>query len=161
MSMMEMQGFHSRPVNAAAPPASFEAWQARAAPGDVFRHPREVLAHPDLSAAEKREVLAAWASDACALENAPALRCLAGCRAEPVCVDAVLDALAELDAGPTREGACRTLRAAPRRRPLRLANPRRSSRPGRHDDDDPPPCPATRMPRPRVPPSLDALALPA
>ena len=59
--------------------ASFEAWQALVAPGDVFRHPREVLTHPQLTSGEKRAILASWASDACALENAPGLRCLTGC----------------------------------------------------------------------------------
>lgn len=165
MSMMEMQAFRSGPVNGAAPPpVSFEAWQALVAPGDVFRHPRDVLAHPGLSEEEKRRILASWASDACALENAPALRCLPGCQAEQVCVDAVLDALAELDFGPAPTKARRTLGALPRRRPGRLPGPRRHNRPGRRDDDDdPPPCPAARMPRPRLPPSLDAkaIALPA
>ncbi len=132
--------------------ASFEAWQALVAPGDVFRHPREVLAHPNLSRGEKRAILAAWASDACALENAPSLRCLAGCRAEPVSVDAVLTALTELD----RE------RAAPRiqrRLPRGFSAPHRYVRPRRRDDDDdPPPCPAVAMPRPRTPPDAAALA---
>ncbi|WP_192285993.1 hypothetical protein, partial [Methylorubrum zatmanii] len=101
---MDTHCLHSGPMNPAAmQPASFEAWQALVAPGDVFRHPREVLAHPQLSRADKHTILAAWASDACALENAPGLRCLTGCKAEPVSVDAVLAALAELDPAPARE----------------------------------------------------------
>ena len=154
---------HAGPINPpAAQSASVEAWQALVAPGDVFRHPREVLAHPLLSKAEKRAILASWASDACALENAPGLRCLSGCRVEPVPVDSVLAALAELD------------RDAPRGsgpRPPRRPSPRRRSRPawtigwrpGRRndDDDDPPPCPATIMPgpRPRISPDAAARAL--
>ena len=97
---------HSGLMNpAATQPASFEAWQAVVAPGDVFRHPREVLAHPLLSREEKRTILASWISDACALESAPGLRCLTGARAEPVTVDALLAALAELDGPATPENA--------------------------------------------------------
>lgn len=138
-----------------ARPEAFEAWQALVAPGDVFRHPREVLAHPHLSRADKRAILASWASDACALENAPGLRCLAGSRAEPVSVDTVLAALAGLD-----PEAVTPPRPEPRRRPRRLANLYRYARPRRKDDDDdPPPCPALAMPRPRTPPGAAALAL--
>ena len=161
MSMMQMHLSHSGPMNPpATQPASFEVWQALVAPGDVFRHPREVLAHPLLSRADKRTILASWASDACALENAPALRCLTGCKAEPVSVDAVLAALAELDRGSSQEtNPVPATRAAPRRL-NRFWNLRRYIRPGRrNDDDDPPPCPAARMPRPRTPPSAAALAL--
>ncbi len=153
MSRMETHLACSGPMN---PPAAFEAWQALVAPGDVFRHPREVLAHPHLSRAEKRAILASWASDACALEDAPGLRSLAGCRAEPVPVDAVLAALARLDGAappaPRRE--------PPRKRPRGLTNLRRFVRPRRRDDDDdPPPCPAAAMPRPRTPPGDAALGM--
>src|SRR4051812_16832480 len=78
------------PVAAASiRPAAVEPWEAFIAPGDVFRHPREVLAYPGLSKAEKRAILASWASDARAVESCPALRCLPGCKAEPVPLDAV------------------------------------------------------------------------
>lgn len=160
---------HAGPLNPqAVQPASFDAWQALVAPGDVFRHPREVLTHPQLSKAEKRAILASWASDACALENAPGLRCLTGCRAEPVPVDAVLGALAELDQGSRPPGPSRdapgsaTRRRSPQRRSRELWNLRFSLRPGRRDDDDdPPPCPAAAMPapRPRTPPSAVGRAL--
>lgn len=164
MSLREPHFFRSgagpsgRMNPAATQPASFEAWQAVVAPGDVFRHPREVLAHPLLSREEKRTILASWVSDACALENAPGLRCLTGARAEPVTVEALLAALAELDGGAAPErAAAAPPRAAPRRRP-RLANLHRYLRPRRrNDDDEPPPCPATIMPRPRTPPSADAI----
>ena len=158
MSMMETRLSHSGPMNpAATQPASFEAWQAVVAPGDVFRHPREVLAHPRLSHAEKRTILASWASDACALENAPGLRCLTGSRAEPVSVDTLLTALAELDRS-SEVAALQSKRSAPRRR-RRFANLSWYIRSGRrNDDDDPPPCPATTMPRPRTPPSAPAIA---
>jgi hypothetical protein len=161
MSRSDTYLTQSGPVHPGAPtpldarPEAFDAWQARVAPGDVFRHPREVLAHPHLTRADKRAILASWASDACALENAPGLRCLAGARAEPVSVDAVLAALTRLDAGtaapPKRE---------PRRRPHGVTHLHRSLRPRRKDDDDdPPPCPAMAMPRPRTPPGAAALGL--
>ena len=138
---------------AGAHPAAFEAWQALVAPGDVFRHPREVLAHPGLSPGDKRAILASWASDASALEHAPNLRCLVGSRAEPVSVDAVLAALGELDRMSRRSTDARPTRPFPRRL-RRLVELHRSVRPGRRDDDDdPPPCPAAAMPRPKTPPS--------
>ncbi|MHB2210962.1 hypothetical protein [Methylobacterium sp. CM6257] len=74
-----------------------DPFEAFVAPGDVFRHPREVLAYPGLSRAEKRAILASWASDARAVESCPTLRCLPGCRAEPVPLDAILAALHALD----------------------------------------------------------------
>ena len=77
--------------------SAVDPFEAFVAPGDVFRHPREVLTYPGLSKAEKRAILASWASDACAVESCPALRCLPGCKAEPVPLDAVLAALLELD----------------------------------------------------------------
>ena len=80
-------------------PQAVEPFDAFVAPGDVFRHPREVLRYPGLSHAEKRAILASWASDARAVESCPALRCLPGCRAEPVPLDAILDALQALDEG--------------------------------------------------------------
>ncbi|WP_245930763.1 hypothetical protein [Methylobacterium radiodurans] len=140
-----------------ARPASFEAWQALVAPGDVFRQPREVLEHPQLTLGEKRAILASWASDACALENAPGLRCLSGCRAEPVPVDAVLAALARLDCAAAAPPA---RREPPRRRLRGFSKLHRTLRPRRRDDDDdPPPCPAAAMPRPRTPPGPATLAL--
>ena len=75
-----------------------DPFEAFVAPGDVFRHPSEVLTYPGLSPAEKRAVLASWASDARAVESCPNLRCLPGCRAEPVPVDEILEALQALDA---------------------------------------------------------------
>lgn len=158
MSMKETHLTRSGPMNASgAPAASFEAWQALVAPGDVFRHPREVLAHPQLSREDKRAILASWASDACALEGMPGLRCLTGCKAEPVSVDTVLTALTELD----REAVVvPAKRMPPRRRARGLLNLRRYLRPRRRDDDDgPPPCPAAVRPRPRTPSGLDSLAL--
>nr|WP_264048892.1 hypothetical protein [Methylobacterium sp. FF17] len=164
MSMMETHLSRTSATNpVGAPPASFEAWQAFIAPGDVFRHPREVLAHPALSQGDKRAILASWASDAYAVENAPSLRCLIGSRAEPVPVDAVLAALGELDRRPAPLKVAAQPRQARPRRLRRLADLHRYVRPGWHDDDDdPPPCPVMAMPRPKAPPDASlAAAIPA
>ena len=68
-------------------------------PGTVFEHPKDVVSHPDLTLAEKRAILASWASDASAIASCPALRAPKGLKA-PVSIDAILEALCELDDGP-------------------------------------------------------------
>ena len=68
-------------------------------PGTVFGHPKDVVLHPDLTLAEKRAILASWASDASAIASCPALRAPKGLRA-PVIIDSILEALCELDGGP-------------------------------------------------------------
>ena len=45
-------------------------------PGTVFDHPRDVLADAMLSRAEKRAILASWASDAAAVTSCPSLRAI-------------------------------------------------------------------------------------
>jgi hypothetical protein len=70
-------------------------------PGTMFEHPRDVVCHPNLSLAEKRAILASWASDASAIASCPALRAPEGVRA-PVTIDDILDALCTLDGGPGR-----------------------------------------------------------
>ena len=50
-------------------------------PGIVFQHPKDVVAC--LTLAEKRAILASWASDASALASCPALRAPEGLK-EPV-----------------------------------------------------------------------------
>ncbi|GJE33451.1 hypothetical protein [Methylobacterium oxalidis] len=87
--------------------SAVDPFEALVAPGDVFRHPHDVLAYPNLSRAEKRAILASWASDARAVESCPTLRCLPGCRAEPVPLHAVLAALQALD-GITAAGTADT-----------------------------------------------------
>jgi len=47
-------------------------------PAQAFEHPWYVVNDPDLTVNEKRAILASWASDACALEAAPHLRCAPG-----------------------------------------------------------------------------------
>lgn len=70
-------------------------------PGMVYTHPRDVVADPTLTLAEKRAVLASWASDASAIASCPALRAPEGCKA-PVTVDEILEALCALDGGGPR-----------------------------------------------------------
>ena len=68
-------------------------------PGTAFERPRDVVDHPGMSLAEKRAILASWASDASAIASCPALRAPEGLKA-PVTIDEILDALCELDDGP-------------------------------------------------------------
>lgn len=139
---------------------SAETWQALVSPGDVFAHPREVLDHPTLTDGQKRAILASWASDANAMVDAPDLRCLSGRKAHPVSLDAVLQALKQLDeeAAPIQAQSIRGGARQERRRP-RLSLLRRYVRRNRRDDDDdPPPCPALIMPRPWSPQPAAAVA---
>ena len=64
-------------------------------PANAFDHPNDVVRDPDLSLNEKRAILASWASDACAVESAPALR--KSKNGTTVTFDDVLDALRTLD----------------------------------------------------------------
>lgn len=68
-------------------------------PGTMVEHPRDVVSRPDLDLAEKRAILASWASDASAIASCPALRAPTGLKA-PVSIDEVLEALCALDGGP-------------------------------------------------------------
>jgi hypothetical protein len=64
-------------------------------PAQAFEHPSAVVNDPDLTLNEKRAILASWASDACAVEAAPALR--QGPNGKPVSFDEIMDALRSLD----------------------------------------------------------------
>jgi hypothetical protein len=64
-------------------------------PAQAFRHPSDVVRDTDLTLNEKRAILASWASDACAIEAAPALR--ANPSGPAVQFDDVMEALRELD----------------------------------------------------------------
>jgi hypothetical protein len=64
-------------------------------PAQAFGHPSEVVNDPDLSLNEKRAILAAWASDACAVEASPELR--TNSRGSPVRFDEIMEALRTLD----------------------------------------------------------------
>ena len=73
--------------------AALERWLR---PAVGFSHPRDVIKDPGLSLAEKREVLASWASDASSVREEPHLRWLLG-TPEPVPLAEVREALAKLD----------------------------------------------------------------
>jgi hypothetical protein len=77
-------------------------------PASAFAHPMDVVREPDLTLNEKRAMLASWASDACAIEAASALRASASGR--PVRWDEIMDALRILDE-VTREKDSRSDRA--------------------------------------------------
>src|SRR3954452_9447542 len=85
-------------------------------PGTEFGHPRDVVSHPGLSLAEKRAILASWASDASAIASCPSLRAPDGLKA-PVTIDEILEALCALDDGPRHPpgGKPMRLRSAERR----------------------------------------------
>jgi hypothetical protein len=64
-------------------------------PARAYEHPRDVVADNDLTLYEKRAILSSWASDACAVEDFPALREASG--VAPVKFDDIMDALRDLD----------------------------------------------------------------
>ena len=72
-------------------------------PAQAFSHPADVVNDPDLTLNEKRAILASWASDACAVESVPALRCAPVEGGRPVAFDDVMDALRALDACQTEK----------------------------------------------------------
>ena len=75
-----------------------------AARAQDFAHPREVLLDEELAPSEKRQILAAWASDASAVESRPEFRWLAGTPG-PVALSHILEALRALDRETEREAA--------------------------------------------------------
>jgi hypothetical protein len=99
-------------------------------PARAFAHPLDVVSDPDLTLNEKRAVLASWASDACAVEAAPAWRPAPGGE-RPVSVDAILEALRELDKSSAEPDAAPRLRRHLRRRSIEKF---RSLRHGAGDD---------------------------
>lgn len=119
----------------------------------IFQRPDEVLNDPNMSRAEKRTLLASWASDARAVADAPSMRELHD--GSIVELDEILRALKALDAndifavpkrrpnGPRHIGPARRRLLEVRAWPRIIRRRRRND-----DDDDPPPCPV----RARVPP---------
>jgi len=84
-------------------------------PANAFAHPSEVVNDPDLTLSEKRAILASWASDACAVEAAPALRRPPGNR--PIPFDDIMEALRELDRQARRQYRPHYKRGLAERRP--------------------------------------------
>ncbi len=88
------------PLSGTAPPVLPELQGTSGSePTTQFTHPSAVLAASTMSGRDKRALLAAWASDACAVEGRPTLRWPPG-TPEPVAVDDILSCLQALD----REG---------------------------------------------------------
>jgi hypothetical protein len=98
-------------------------------PAQAFEHPSRVVNDPDLTLNEKRAILASWASDACAPEAAPHLRCAPGGK-KPVLFDDVMEALRTLDKDANEKDAARYRRVLRRtrfeHRPSPPASERRS-----------------------------------
>jgi hypothetical protein len=65
-------------------------------PGRFYDRPADVLMDAALTHSQRRAILSAWASDACAVESAPALR-HAPFASRPVTFDEIMDALLSLD----------------------------------------------------------------
>jgi len=86
-------------------------------PASVFDHPRDVLADSTLSRAEKKAILASWASDAAAVTSCPSLRAIPGAK-RTVSIDEILEALSSLDHSP---------RNPPGGKPARLKSTERTS----------------------------------
>jgi hypothetical protein len=103
-------------------------------PAQAFEDPQQVVDDPDLTVNEKRAILASWASDACAVEAAPALRRPPGA-SRAVSVDEVLEALRALD----RQANADAVRAAWARRQVRRGSLEdfRARRTGEHQDRGP------------------------
>jgi hypothetical protein len=83
-------------------------------PAQAFEHPSDVVNDRDLTLNEKRAILASWASDACAMEAAPAFRRVPG-QEKPVRFDDVMDALRALDREARRHESHRALPKRPSR----------------------------------------------
>ena len=83
-------------------------------PARAFQHPKDVVNDANLSLAEKRAILASWASDACAVEASPALRFPEF--GVVVRYDDIIDALQTLDAHPAAPVVSRLVRERRKRR---------------------------------------------
>lgn len=108
----------------------------------VLTRPEDVMGHSRLTQAQKREILASWASDTRAVYNQPTLRKLDN--GAIVQVADVLRALRALDDNvefdPHASDLLWPLAQQQRSLPLLKVALRRWSRDD--DDNDPPPCPA-------------------
>ncbi len=97
-------------------------------PAAAYTRPADVMGDSDLTTNEKRAILASWASDACAVEAEPSLRCAPGSVAK-VTIDEILDALRALDTVARDERERRDqMRRLNRRRSVEQLRAKRSSR---------------------------------
>jgi hypothetical protein len=110
----------------------------------VFVHPEEVIDDQTLTLANKRSLLASWASDALAVEDAPSLRQLPS--GAVVRVDDIIAALKTLDLHEPRHEAALTFSQSFARRRSKPAARRRNIRPEDNDDDPPPSAASARIP---------------
>jgi hypothetical protein len=74
-------------------------WRSLVNPASAYSHPSEVVADPKLTTQEKRAILSSWASDVCAVDDAPGLRLAPGAT-NAVLFDDIIDALHSLDGDP-------------------------------------------------------------
>ena len=112
----------------------------------AFHDPSEVVKRTQLSHTEKREILASWASDARAPQDAPTLRQI-DCGALIKLTD-ISDALRALDRlEHPAEDTTQSPSVQLSRFIGKLIGP-----PDNDDNDDPPPCPVAAMPRPKTSP---------
>src|SRR5580698_2802603 len=105
----------------------------------IFTYPEEILGDQTLTIADKRSLLASWASDALEVEDSPLLHQLQ--RGAVVCVDDIIAALKTLDLHEPRHEASRTFSQSFARRRSKPVARRRDTRP--EDDNDPPPSAAS------------------
>jgi hypothetical protein len=107
----------------------------------VFAHPEEVLDDQTLTLtlADKRSLLASWASDALGVNDSPSLRQLPS--GAVVRVDDIIAALKTLDLHEPRHEASLTFSQSFARRRRKPGGRRRNMWP--EDDDDPPPSAAS------------------
>ncbi len=117
----------------------------------VFMHPDEVVGDLQLTLAEKREILASWASDVRAVPNKPAWRQLDN--GDVIHIDEVLKALRSLDGDAHNTWASDRRGSFTHGRRGRSFDWRKAILRRNHseDDDDPPPCPAMIAIPPRKP----------
>jgi hypothetical protein len=117
----------------------------------VFMHPDEVVGDVQLTLAEKREILASWASDVRAVPNKPAWRQLDN--GNVIHIDEILKALRSLDGDAHQAWASDRRGSFAHGRRGRSFDWRKAILRRNHseDDDDPPPCPAMIAIPPRKP----------
>lgn len=111
-----MEQINRRDSGAADAPGDRFDLDALLHPAKAFAHPMNVVRDPDLSIAEKRAILASWASDACALAATPELRVTSS--GNLVRWDDIMEALRALDdiAGDKRDPLPRYKRILARKR---------------------------------------------
>jgi hypothetical protein len=112
----------------------------------LLAHPDEVVDDQELTLADKRSLLASWASDALAVKDSPSLRQLAS--GAVVRVDAVMTALKSVDLYEPDHKSSATFPQPFARRGAKPTPKWRNLRP--EIDDEPPPCAASaRIPTPQ------------